>query len=87
MEFPLRKKSTNVVSQSSRTCCISLRNCNSLSIDKPMKYLWQKLQDDSEKEQSIMCSTYKRALRSITISFLKVQFARKKKVLTLTNTR
>ena len=52
-----------------------------------MKYLWQKLQDDSEKEQSIMCSTYKRALRSITISFLKVQFARKKKVLTLTNTR
>ena len=37
-----------------------------------------------DSEQSIMCSTYKRALRSIMISFLKVQFARKK-VLTLTN--
>ena len=58
-----------------------------------MKYLSQKLQGDSEKEGSfnpdwivnnIMCSTYKRALRSIMISFLKVQFAQKK-VLTLTN--
>ena len=45
-------KSRNVVSQSSRTCCISWRNCNSLSIDKPMNYLSQKLQDDSENEGS-----------------------------------
>ena len=73
---------------------MSLRNCNSLSIDKPIKYLSQKLQDDSEKEgffnpdwivnNLLYGSTYKRALRSIIISFLKVQFARKK-VLTLTD--
>ena len=49
IEFPLRRKTRNVVSQSSRTCCEIVI----LSIDKPMKYLLQKLQDNSEKEGSL----------------------------------